>query len=223
MIGDGFFQHRDPVGHEGTVGAVDHRPAAIEHQVAHVRHIGAFEGDHGISAGVGPAVVFCAHPFTAHLLPPHIGERFVGHQHRRRIGTTSRRLDQLGRLLMRHDRLGQASELVVAARVIAVVMGVDQAINRTVFRPFVEARHKQLGGVRKLAIHRNDAGGVDQVTDRASTTGEKADVTPDVGEHGCDWWWCLLLLLPSGGQCRTAKRGGANGNGGRGEKVSSGQ
>ena len=175
------------------------------------------------AAGVSAAMIFRAHPFVADFFTPHVSERPVRHEHRRGVWTFSGCLDEFGRLLVGDHGLRETAELVVAADVVTVMVGVDEAVHRAILRPLVEAGDEQLRGIRKLAVNGDHAGRVHQIADRAATAGEKAHVAPHLGEHRIDRRRRLLLLLPGGGKGRAAKGGGANRNSGGREKVSSGQ
>ncbi len=103
---------------------------------------------------------------------------------------------------MGHHGLRESAELVVAAGVVPVMVRVDQAIDRAILGPLIEARDEQLGGIGKLAVDGHHAGRVDQVADRAATAGEKAHAAPHLREDRIDrrrrllLRWCWLLLLP---------------------------
>jgi len=155
------------------------------------------ERNRDVAAGVRRSVVHRAHPLVAELLAPGHAKGFVGIDRlgRRRgarvaLGCLHRAI--VGLLLkhygalVREDVFRHALERGVSGGVIAVVMGVDQQVDRPVAGLRGQSVDEQLGAVRELAVDGDDCPRIRQVADRPTAAGEEPDVTTNRREHRGD-------------------------------------
>ena len=170
--------------------------AAIEDEIAHVDDVGLFEGDDGIAARVGRAVVLQRHPFAAHLFTPGVDKRRIGHHLLddgcRRLSRGLTRGDlacrrgslQFGHVGVRQDLLHRWPENWVAPRVVAVVMGIHQIVDGHSGRAFLHTVQANLCRGWHLGIHHHHARFRDVVADGAALAGEEAHRASQWGERG---------------------------------------
>jgi hypothetical protein len=85
---------------------------------------------------------------------------------------------------VRHDTARDAAEHRVSRGVIAVMVGVEQHINRTVVRPRLQPGEQSLRLGRKLRVDHGDAPSVHQPADSASAHRERPHVAAHWCEHG---------------------------------------
>ena len=183
----GPFEHADPVPERRAGGAVNHRVAPVEHQVAHVDDVRSLEGDYGVAARMGRAEVSRAYDFVTNRRLPGIGECLGREVVLGGLTLAPRRLLHVGRGGGMGDHtLGGILEDDVTARVIAMMMCVHEHVDGPHLRPLVDARQTQRSAVRKLTVDDDDSRRGDQVTDYAATAGEKADIATNPREYGRD-------------------------------------
>jgi hypothetical protein len=84
---------------------------------------------------------------------------------------------------VRHDLRDRRLHGLVAARVVAVVMRVDEQVDLP-RGARLQSLEEERGGVGELAVDDDDRIGRDEVADRPAARGEQADVAPHVLEHG---------------------------------------
>ncbi len=202
-------------------GPIDDRVPALEHQIAHVRDVGALERHDRVAARVGDAMEPRANPLVADLFTPDVREGRVRIELLRRgRRTPGRRLHVFSGALVCDDLFGESLEDDVAVRVIGVMMRVDDPIDRPVLRSFVQTVEQQLRGIAVLRVDDRHAAGVDQVADRAATAREESHVASDRREDRSDRG---RGLLPGAHEGRSAQRAGGGAENGSRDEVASGQ
>jgi hypothetical protein len=185
--------------------------ALVEHEIAHVRNIRALEGNHRIATGVRAPVKPHNDLLIACIRGPRVGERRVGKQLIGRWLRTRWRTHVLGGLCMRNDLLRGASEGDVAARVIAVVVRVDEEVDAAIVRALIETSETRGCFRRKLAVDDRNGTRIHEESDGAAAHREVSDVTPDWREYS------LRLLLPQRRERAATDSAGGHSRGGQQE------
>ena len=150
--------------------------ALVIGEVAQVRDIRLLEEHHRIAAGMPRAVVPRRDGDAAERLPPPVTERRVGVCLWQRLGAGRVRLCPLKAWhpLVRHDHLRRRLEDGVAAYVIAMMMRVDDGVDRA-SRALRETIQADCGRIRELRIDNDDRVRGDCPSDGAAVADKYAD------------------------------------------------